>query len=180
MPVLSFENKSPHLGQDIFLAPDAWLIGDSHIGNQVSIFFGTVVRGDILPILVGNGTNLQEHVLLHTSHGLSACQVGNNVTVGHRAILHGCSVMDNCIIGMGATILDGAVIGKNSIIGANSLISLNTQIPEGVLAFGSPAKVIRDLTPQEIAEISESARRYREVGAEYRKSFASKSKTSNA
>ena len=173
MPVLPFDGVEPKVAPDAWIAPDSWIIGQVDLGSQCSSFFGTVVRGDILPVRVGDGTNLQEHALLHTSTGLSAVIVGKNVTVGHHAILHGCTVQDNCIIGMGSTILDGAVIEENCVIGANSLVSMNTRIPAGHLAFGSPARPVRKLTPKEIEGIRESARHYRELGEKYRASFGS-------
>ncbi|MBN8550726.1 MAG: gamma carbonic anhydrase family protein, partial [Deltaproteobacteria bacterium] len=104
MPILPFKSHHPKLGEGTFLAPDAWVIGQVSIGKNVSIFFSSVLRGDIQKISVGPGTNIQEHSLLHTSSGLGDCTVGENVTVGHRAILHGCTVGNNCIIGMGSTI----------------------------------------------------------------------------
>jgi carbonic anhydrase/acetyltransferase-like protein (isoleucine patch superfamily) len=175
MPILAFDGIQPALDPEVFVAPDAWVIGATTIEARCSLFFGVVVRGDILPITVGAGTNIQEHALLHTSTGLSPCVVGRDVTVGHRAILHGCTVQDRCIVGMGSTILDGAVIEENCMIGANSLVSMNTRIPAGHLALGSPARVIRPLTETEISWLSESARHYQELGRKYRQSLSPQS-----
>lgn len=171
MPVIPFESETPQIAEGVFIAPDAWVIGKVQLGENVSVFFSTVLRGDIQRISVGAGSNLQEHSLLHTSSGLGDCTVGENVTVGHRAILHGCSVRDNCIIGMGSTILDGAIIGENCIVGANSLVTMNVEIPAGHLALGSPAKAVRKLSPAEIKEIFQSATHYRQLGKHYRSSF---------
>lgn len=167
MPVLPFREITPTIMSNVFLAPDAWIIGDVAIADHVSIFFGVSVRGDIKPIRVGARTNLQEHALLHTSTGLADCIIGEDVTVGHRAILHGCTVSDRCIIGMGSTVLDGAVIGPDCIIGANSLVKMHDNIPSGSLALGSPARVVRALREDEIAQIKESARHYKQLGADY-------------
>ena len=167
MPLAPYKNIRPTLGQNVFIAPTAWVIGDVVIGDNVSIFFGAVLRGDVNPIRVGSGTNIQEGALLHSSSGLGDCIVGSNVTVGHQAIIHGCTVGDNCIIGMGSTLLDDAQVGSNTIIGANSLVSMGTVLPVGVLAFGSPARVIRDLTPKELHEIELSALDYQRTGKEY-------------
>ncbi|RMG39596.1 MAG: gamma carbonic anhydrase family protein [Candidatus Dadabacteria bacterium] len=171
MAIIPYKNISPKIDPDSFIAPDAWISGDVEIRKNVSVFFGAVIRGDILPIFVDEETNLQEHCLLHTSHGLTECRVGKRVTVGHRAILHGCTVMDNSLIGMGATVLDGAVIEENCIIGAQSLVPLNTRIPAGSLALGVPAKVVRKLTDTEIEGLLESARSYVETGKVYRDYF---------
>ena len=127
MAVISFADKTPQIAAPHFIAPDAWVIGDVTIAGLVSIFFHAVLRGDIEPISVGEGSNIQEHAMLHTSRGLGPCTVGKNVTIGHRAIIHGCTIEDSCIIGMGSVILDGAVIGKNSIVGAQALVESLTQ-----------------------------------------------------
>lgn len=171
MPVIPFGDSNPEIAAPGFIAPDAWVIGDVSIKANVSIFFGAVLRGDIEPIEVGEETNIQEHALLHTSHGLGPCLVGQRVTVGHRAILHGCRVEDQCIVGMGATLLDGAVIGANSVIGAQSLVPMNANIPSGVLALGVPARVKRELTPEELAQLQQSARGYVETGKAYAQYF---------
>jgi len=167
MPVIAFESHQPLSENALFIAPDAWVIGKVSLAAQVSIFFGAVLRGDIQKIQVGAGSNIQEHALLHTSNGLGDCIVGENVTIGHRAIIHGAKIGSNCIIGMGATILDDAVIGDNCIIGANSLVSMKTVIPDGSMAFGAPAKVIRKLKDSEIAEIAISAKHYQKLGKYY-------------
>lgn len=171
MPLLSFGGHSPKVPGSVWIAPDAWVIGDSELGDEVSAFFGTVIRGDIEPIRVGAGTNLQEGVLLHTSTGLTPCVVGMNVTVGHHAIIHGCKIGNNCVIGMGSTILDGAEIGDNCILGANSLVTMNTKIQSGWMAFGSPAKAVRPLSPEELKSIPDQAKHYRELARAYAKTI---------
>jgi carbonic anhydrase/acetyltransferase-like protein (isoleucine patch superfamily) len=167
MPVISFKEKTPTVGASAFIAPDAWVIGDVTVGENVSLFFNVVLRGDIEKIVVGRGSNLQEHVLVHTSHGMNPAVIGEDVTIGHRAIIHGCEVQNRCLIGMGATILDNAVIGEGSIVGAHTLVTKGTIIPPGSLVMGTPGKVIRPLTPEENKSLLASAQGYQELGATY-------------
>ena len=168
MPVISFKEKTPTVSASAFVAPDAWVIGDVSVGDDVSIFFNVVLRGDIEKISIGRGSNLQEHVLVHTSHGMNPATVGEDVTVGHRAIIHGCTIEDRCLIGMGATILDNAVIGEGSIVGAHTLVTKGTIVPPGSLVMGTPGKVIRPLNPEETKSLLASAKGYQDLGAYYR------------
>ena len=172
MPLVAYKEHLPQVKPGGWIAPDAWLTGQTFIDEDVSIFFGAVLRGDIQKIYIGAGTNLQEHVVVHTSRGLHDCVVGKDVTVGHCAVLHGCKVSDRCIIGMNATILDDAIVGEDCIIGAQTLVPMRMQIPPGSLAFGVPAKVIRSLTEKELKEIKDSAAHYRKVGREYREQLS--------
>lgn len=165
--LLDLNGVEPQLGQEVFVAPNAWVIGDVILGDNVSIFFGAVLRGDILQIRVGARTNIQEHALLHTSHGRTPTLVGDDVTIGHRAIVHGCSVGSRSLIGMGATILDEAQIGEECIIGANALVLEGAVIPPRSLAVGSPAKIIRRLDEQAIAMLRESAAAYVDTGRQF-------------
>lgn len=167
MPIAEFEGHWPTLGQNVFIAPTAWVTGRTELGDNASVFFGAALRGDINKIIIGPSSNIQDNAVLHTSDGLGDCVVGANVTVGHAAILHGCRVQDRCIIGMGATILDEAVIGEDSVVGANSLVTMRTIIPPRSLVMGSPAKVVRELRPDEIENIMRTARRYIGKSAEY-------------
>lgn len=171
MPLIPFENHLPKLKGDVFIAPDAWITGKVTINSDVSIFFGSVLRGDIQSISVGKGTNIQEHSVLHTSNGLSDCIVGEYVTIGHRSIIHGCTIGNRCIIGMGSIILDGAEIGENSIVGAQSLVTMNKKFPPRSMILGSPAKVVRELTDEEVTSIARSASHYIEVGRKYMEEF---------
>ncbi len=173
--ILDFEGKKPRVGNDAFLAPDAWLIGDVEVGDNVSIFFGAVLRGDLLPIRVGSGTNIQEHSLLHTTHGRTPTIVGKNCTIGHRAILHGCTVNDQCLIGMGATILDGSVIGEQSLVGAGSLVTEGKTFPPRSLIIGSPAKAVRTLDDKECEQLGKTALRYVKTGESFRSLLTSNS-----
>jgi carbonic anhydrase/acetyltransferase-like protein (isoleucine patch superfamily) len=167
MPVSDFNGISPEIDTSVFIAPGAWIIGDVKVGKRSSVFFNAVVRGDIQSIRIGQETNLQEHVLVHSSHGLSPVVIGDGATIGHRAIIHGCSIGSHSLIGMGSTILDDAQVGEYSLIGAHSLVTKGTIIPPRSLAIGTPAKVIRSLTDNEIAEILNSAKRYAELAAVY-------------
>lgn len=167
MPIIPYEGHTPKIKGDVFLAPDTWITGQVTINTDVSIFFGSVLRGDIQPITVGKGTNIQEHSMLHTSHSLPPCTVGEYVTIGHRSIIHGCTVKDRCIIGMGSIILDGAEIGEDSIVGAQSLVTMHKKFPPRSMIMGSPAKVIRELTDEEIESIKKSAENYIKTGKTY-------------
>lgn len=168
MPIVPFQNHTPAINPTTFIAPDAWIIGNVEVGERTSIFFNTVIRGDIQKITIGTGSNLQEHVLVHSSHEMDPVTIGNDVTVGHRAIIHGCT-LENCVlIGMGATILDNAVIGAYSIIGAHSLIPKGVKIPPRSLVMGTPGKVVREISAQEAAKLERSATQYQQLGALYR------------
>ena len=171
MPVIPYLDHLPQIADDAFVAPNAWLTGKIIIESKASVFFGVVARGDIQFIKIGSESNIQDNAVIHTSRGLKDCIIGKRVTVGHNAILHGCQIHDSCIIGMGTTILDNAVIESNCIIGANSLVTMNTVIPEGSLALGSPAKVVRKLTEKEISEIQASADSYIKVSSNYKNYF---------
>ncbi len=165
--IAPYRSNYPKIGVDCFVAPDAWVVGDVSVGAKVSIYFGAVLRGDIRPIRVGDGTNIQEAALLHTSKESIDCEVGCYVTVGHRAIIHSAKVGDYSLVGMGATILDNAEIGEYSIIGANSLVTSGTIIPPKVLALGSPAKVVRPLSENELLFLKSSALGYIERSQAY-------------
>ncbi len=166
--LLPLPDKTPQIGQEVFIAPDAWVIGDVTLGDNVSIFFGAVLRGDILAIKVGKQTNIQEHSLIHTSGGRCPTLIGEQVTVGHRAILHGCTIGNRCLIGMGATVLDESIIEDECLIGAGTLVTEGKRIPRGSLVLGVPGKVVRELTPAEIAHLSTSSADYVKTGALYR------------
>lgn len=176
MPVIPYQSHLPDVSKALFIAPDAWITGKVLLAEQVSILFGAVLRGDIQRIIVGAGSNIQDNAVLHTSRGLNDLIIGTNVTVGHSAILHGCTIQDNCIIGMGCTILDDAIIPENCIVGANALVTMRSTFTPGTLIIGSPARVARQLKPNELKEIQDAAASYRKVGQEYKSYFASTSK----
>lgn len=159
--------KKPCIDPSVFLAPNATVLGDVTVGADSSIFFGAVVRGDRAGITVGRGSNIQDNCVLHVEFD-EPLTVGDHVTVGHGAILHGCTVGDGSLIGMGAVVLGGAVIGKHCIIGAGALVPQGMVIPDGSLAVGVPAKVRRTLTEQEIAGNLENAAAYVAEARAYR------------
>ncbi|NLZ47809.1 MAG: gamma carbonic anhydrase family protein [Clostridiales bacterium] len=162
-----FNNINPELGEKVFMAEGCHIIGKVTIEEKSSIWFGAVLRGDDNYIKVGKGTNIQDNVVIHVSRDTNPTIIGNYVTVGHSAIIHGATIGDNCLIGMGSIIMDGCVIGKNTIIGAGSLVTGDKKIPEGVLCLGSPAKVVRKLSENEIKKINESAEHYIKLAETY-------------
>ena len=155
----TFLRRQPTLGQGVYLARSAVVLGDVTLGDFSSVWYNAVLRGDINRIVVGHHTNIQDNAVLHLADDF-ACVVGNWVTVGHSAIVHACTVGDECLIGMGATILDGAEIGAQSIVGANALVTQNAKIPAGSMVLGSPAKVVRALTEKERASLKWWAQKY--------------------
>jgi carbonic anhydrase/acetyltransferase-like protein (isoleucine patch superfamily) len=165
--ILRFKDKYPLYDESVFIAENAAVIGDVVIGRDSGIWFSVVIRGDVNFIRIGERTNIQDGSVLHVTHKKYSLKIGNDVTVGHNATVHGCTVKDNVLIGMGAVILDNSIVNSNSIVGAGSLIKENFNIPEGVLAAGVPAKVIRDLKDEEIAKIKQSALNYILYAREY-------------
>lgn len=174
--IVPLDSRAPQIASSCFVAPDAWIIGDVTIDEDVSVFFGAVLRGDLEPIRVGRGTNLQEHVLLHTTHGRTPTLVGEHVTVGHRAILHGCTVGNRSLIGMGAIVLDGASIGEECVIGAAALITEGTIIPPRSLVVGVPGRVVRTLGDEDAKRLKESASRYIATGRELDSAISARSR----
>ena len=159
MPLYAIADKTPQLSGSHWIAPNATVIGDVRLGANVSIWWNAVLRGDNDPIVIGDGSNIQDGAVLHTDEGVPM-NIGKNVTVGHMVMLHGCTVGDNSLIGIGSVILNRAVIGKNSIVGANTLIPEGKVYPDGVLIVGSPGKVVRELTPEQIERLTQSAAHY--------------------
>jgi len=170
--LIPFKDKKPLSGAEIFIAPDALISGDVRIGKDVTVLFGAIMRGDLEPIIIGEGTNIQDRVVVHTSVDRCAAEFGKGVTVGHSAIIHGAKVEDDSLIGMGATILDEAIIPRNSLVGAGALVTENKRFPEGHLIIGSPAKAVRPLREEEMEAIRKTAIRYQMVGGEYAKQLA--------
>jgi carbonic anhydrase/acetyltransferase-like protein (isoleucine patch superfamily) len=158
--ILTVAGKTPALGSRVWLAPDATLIGDVVLGDRASVWFGSVLRGDVGKIRIGAETNVQDLCVIHVDSGGFDCTLGDRVTIGHRVVLHGCTVGSLALIGIGSIVLNGAEIGEETMIGAGSLVTQGAKIPSGVLALGSPAKVKRPLTAEERAELRESAARY--------------------
>ena len=155
-------------GDDYFVADNAQVIGSVKLGRNASVWFGATIRGDNELITIGENSNIQDGAVLHTDAGIPLT-VGRGVTVGHLVMLHGCTIAENCLIGIGSVILNRTRIGRNTIIGANTLIGENKEIPEGVLVLGSPGKVVRQLSPEEIAMLEKSALHYVENGKRYKR-----------
>lgn len=170
-----FKKWTPTVGEQTWVAPSSDVVGNVTIGKDASVWFGCVVRGDVHYITIGDRTNIQDLSMVHVTHYKkedmsdgNPTVIGNDVTVGHRVMLHGCTIEDACLIGMSATILDGAVIGKESIVGAGSLVTKNKVFPPRSLIMGSPAKVIRKLNDDEVQELYASAQRYVVFKEDYR------------
>ena len=166
MSVMSYRGKEPCLGNGVFIADGAQVVGDVLIGDGSSIWFGSILRGDINRVVIGHHTNVQDQSVCHVTDD-DACVVGNYVTVGHRAILHGCTIADEVLIGMGATVMNGVVIGAQSIIGAAALLTEGLEVPPGSLVYGAPAKVISHLGEKERRQIKAWAEKYCRVAANY-------------
>ena len=172
--VYTFKQWTPKLGINTWIAPSADVIGNVTIGEECSIWFGCVVRGDVHYITIGDRTNIQDLSMIHVTHYKKEDMsdgnptiIGSDVTIGHRVMMHGCTIEDACLIGMSATILDGAVIGRESIVGAGSLVTKNKVFPPRSLIMGSPAKVVRELNDDEVKELYASAARYVEFKKDY-------------
>ncbi len=173
--ILPYKGMSPKIDKRAWVAPGATVIGDVVIGEDSSIWFGVVVRGDVHKIRIGDRVSVQDLSMIHVTHYKkedksdgSPTIIGNDVTIGHRVMLHGCTIEDACLIGMSATILDDAVIGKESIVGAGALVTKGKKFPPRSLIIGSPAKVVRELTDEEVEELYASAKRYVGFMREYR------------
>ena len=169
-----FKGSLPTLGNNTWIAPSADVVGDVTCGEDCSIWFGCVVRGDVHFIKIGNRVNIQDLSMIHVTHYKKPDRsdgnptiIGDDVTIGHRVMLHGCTIESASLIGMSATILDGAVIGKESIVGAGALVTKNKVFPPRSLIVGSPAKVVRELNDEEVAELYASASRYVEFKEDY-------------
>ncbi|HMK89672.1 MAG TPA: gamma carbonic anhydrase family protein [Methylocystis sp.] len=173
MPLYSIDGDSPRLppGRPVFIAPNAHVIGRVELGEEASVWFGCVLRGDNEWITIGARTNIQENSILHTDMGFPLI-IGPDCTIGHGVILHSCIVAENCLIGMGATILNGAKIGRNSIVGANALVTENKEFPENSLIIGSPAKLVREVDAETVERNRHSAIHYAENARRYQEGLA--------
>jgi gamma-carbonic anhydrase len=166
--IRTFDGKTPTIGQGVFLAETCSVIGDVVIGEESSIWYGTVIRGDVMPIRIGARTSIQDNTVIHVTSDFSGTIIGSDCTVGHSAIVHACTVEDFCLIGMGSIILDGARIGRGSLVGAGALVTPGTDIPPGSLVVGSPAKVKRPINDKEREQIAYGAQHYVELARRYR------------
>ncbi len=171
---MTYQGVSPKIAPNVFVAPSADVIGDIVIGENSSIWFGVVIRADINEVRIGQNTNIQDMSMIHVTHYTlpdksdgNPTIIGDNVTIGHHVMLHGCRIENACLIGMSTTILDGAIIGEESIVGAGSLVTKNKIFPPRSLIMGNPAKFIRELSVEEIASLYQSADNYVKFMATY-------------
>jgi carbonic anhydrase/acetyltransferase-like protein (isoleucine patch superfamily) len=170
--ILAYDHYQPEINQSLYIAPSADIIGNVMLEEETTIWFNVTIRGDMAPIHIGKGTNIQDNTVVHVNTGMPT-YIGNYVTVGHSAIIHACTIHDNSLIGMGAIILDEAVIGEECLVAAGALVSPRKQFPPRSLIVGSPARVIRTLTDEEVAGIRENTLGYIEKGRHYQKDNSS-------
>jgi len=166
--VYEFQGKTPIIHPSCFLAAGSRIIGDVTLEENVSIWFNVVIRGDVERIRIKRNSNIQDNVVIHVTHFKNPTEVGENVTVGHSAVLHGCTVLDGALIGIGSTVLDRAVIGEGALVAAGAVVTPHTHIPAGMLAAGVPAKVIRPLSDEERQMVTEGSGNYMMYVQHYR------------
>ena len=159
MAIHQLDDRTPQIDPSAWVADSAQVMGSVHLAARTSVWFGATLRGDTEPITVGEGSNIQDGSVLHADYG-QPLTVGKNVTVGHMVVLHGCTVGDESLIGIGAVVLNGAVIGKNCLVGAGSLVTEGKVFSDGSMIVGSPARVVRQLTPEQMEGLRQSARHY--------------------
>jgi gamma-carbonic anhydrase len=160
--------QEPKLGRDVFVEETARVIADVKLGDEVSVWFHAVLRGDVERIRIGARSNVQDHVTIHVTGGRWPTRVGVGVTIGHRVVLHGCTVGDGALVGIGAIVLDGAEVGDEAMIGAGAVVAPGAKIPSRMLALGMPAKPVRELRPEELEHMRRSAQNYVEYARRYR------------
>jgi carbonic anhydrase/acetyltransferase-like protein (isoleucine patch superfamily) len=170
--LIPFRGRTPDTGAAAFTAPTASLIGEVTLGTSASVFYGATVRADTASIRIGSGTNLQDNVVVHADPGYPA-RIGDRVSVGHGAVVHGCTIEDDCLIGMGATVLNGAVIGSCSLVAAGAVVLEGTVVPPRSLVAGVPAKVRRALDDAEVQAIRDNAERYIRLAEEHHQALTS-------
>ena len=166
--IVPFQGVSPRLAPDAYVHASAHVIGDVEIGAASSVWFQVVIRADVEKVRIGRGTNVQDHSTIHVTNERWPTILGDGVTIGHRVVLHGCTIADHALIGIGAIVLDGAEIGAETLVGAGALVAPGTKIPPRVLVIGSPAKPVRDLRPDEIQRLHHSADLYVGYARSYR------------
>jgi carbonic anhydrase/acetyltransferase-like protein (isoleucine patch superfamily) len=168
MVIITYKGITPKIDPSVFIADGVHIIGDVEIGKDSSVWFNTVIRGDVNFIRIGERTNIQDNTVVHVTNKKFPTHIGSNVTIGHSAVIHACTIQDFSLIGMGAVILDDANIGKYSLVAAGAVVPMGMQVPEGVLAAGVPAKIIRPLTEEERTFLIQSAQNYIDYVATYR------------
>jgi carbonic anhydrase/acetyltransferase-like protein (isoleucine patch superfamily) len=167
MPQYSFGGATPKLGAGVYIAPNATVIGDVVLGDESSVWFSTVIRGDVYPIRIGARTNIQDGSVVHVTGGVAKTTIGDEVTVGHMVLLHGCTVGNRCLIGMGSVILDGAEIGDECVVAAGSLVTPRTKIPPRTMVMGRPAKAVRAVTDKDMELVWAGRDNYLELARKY-------------
>jgi carbonic anhydrase/acetyltransferase-like protein (isoleucine patch superfamily) len=167
--IRTWGGKSPRLDDSVWVAENAVVVGDVEIGPGSSVWFGCVIRGDVNHIRIGARTNVQDATVVHVTSHTHPTRVGDDVTIGHRVTLHGCTVKDRCLIGIGALVMDGAVVGEDAMVGAGSLVPPGMVVPPRTLALGAPAKVKRELTQEEVDFLRKSAASYAGYASQYRR-----------
>lgn len=167
MNVINFLDHKPQISKSSFIAPNAWIIGKVRIEENSSIWFGTIIRGDVESITIGKKTNIQDNSMVHVARKNGPTIIGNNVTIGHNCMIHACILRNNCFVGMSSTVMDFAVIEENSMLGACSLLTNGKKIPSGELWTGIPAKFKRKLNTKEIVHIQVSADNYSALAKKY-------------
>jgi gamma-carbonic anhydrase len=165
--IRTFQGIKPTVPKSCFIEETAVVIGDVVLGEQCSVWFHAVIRGDVHYIRIGSRTNVQDLCMLHVTHDTHPLIIGNDVTIGHNVVLHGCTIQDRVLVGMGAIVMDGAVIGEDSVVGAGALVVEGTIVPPKSLILGSPARVKRPVTDKELAWINESAQNYVRYAGQY-------------
>ena len=170
MAIYQLGEHIPEIDPSAYLADSATVIGKVHLGANVSVWFGATLRGDTEPLVIGDNSNLQESCVLHTDTGYPLT-IGKNVTVGHQAMLHGCTIGDGSLIGIQAVVLNGAKIGKNCLVGAGALVTEGKEFPDGSVIMGSPAKVVRSLSPEQMQGLRFTAQHYIDNALRYKASF---------
>ncbi len=167
--ILPYKNKWPAIGKDVFIAPNATVIGDVTIGERSSVWFNTLIRGDDHWIRIGSRTNIQDGAIVHISKGTSPTTIGSDITIGHGAIIHGCVLEDRCLVGIGAIVLDGAVVETGSVVAAGAVVAPGKRVKSGEVWAGCPAKLIRAMRPEDLKYIDEDAVLYCELASDYLK-----------
>jgi len=160
MTIYKLGDLVPKLGTNVFIAPNATVIGDVVLGDAASVWFGTVIRGDVMPIRIGARTNVQDNSVVHVTAGTASTTIGDDVTIGHSAIIHGCTIGNHCLVGMGSIVLDGAILEDECFVAAGSIVSPGTRIASRTLALGRPARFVKKLAEADIASMRAAAEHY--------------------
>lgn len=170
--IRSYLSQRPRLAPGAWVAPSADVIGDVEMGEDSSVWYSSVVRGDVFPIRIGARTNVQDHCVLHVTHDKYATVLHDDITIGHRVVLHGCTVESGALVGIGAIVLDQAVIGAGALVAAGALVTPGMKVPPGMMVMGSPAKIVREVTDAEREWMKESVRIYVRLAREHQSSGA--------